>query len=109
MKASDFTRYDCQVGNRRLTYATLQRDYCCNKCGGLLTEKCTEKAGWFITCGVCGAQDFIHQHEYARQQQEAREVLADLPAELAEMLFGQAPQETKRVGIVRLQEEPVEI
>ena len=107
MKASNFTRYDCQVGTRRLTYATLQRDYCCNKCGGLLTEKCTEKAGWFITCGACGAQDFIHQHEYARQQQEAREVLAGLPVELV-ALFDQAPQ-IKHVGIFRLQEEPIEI
>ena len=109
MIANNFTRYDCQVGNRRLTYATLLRDYRCNECGGRLIEKWDEEVEWFITCGACGAQDFIHQHEYARQQQEAREVLAGLPAELAEMLFGQTPQKIEHVGIVRLQEEPVEI
>ena len=107
MIASNFTRYDCQVGNRRLTYATLLRDYRCNECGGRLIEKWDEEVEWFITCGACGAQDFIHQHEYARQQQEAREVLDGLPVELV-ALFDQAPQ-IKHVGIFRLQEEPIEI
>ena len=88
MKASDFTRDDCKVGNRRRTYATLQRDYRCNVCGGRLTTKCNDMDEWFIACAACGAQDFVHEVQLMRERQEAAQVLDGLPAELITQLTG---------------------
>jgi len=84
MKATDFTRDDCKVGNHRRTYATLQRDYRCNVCSGHLTTKWS--IVWYIVCAACGAQDFIHEAQLTMERQEAAQVLDGLPPELITQL-----------------------
>jgi DNA-directed RNA polymerase subunit RPC12/RpoP len=89
--ATDFTRDDCIIGKRRLTYATLQRDYRCAECGGRLTMKWSEPCesypqGWHVECGQCGSHDFIHERQLQRQKADAIEVLDGLPPELARAL-----------------------
>jgi DNA-directed RNA polymerase subunit RPC12/RpoP len=84
MLANDFTRDDCQLGHRRVSYDTLRREYVCNECGGRLVVKFT-RDGNLIECGRCGSRDFVHQYEIARQKSDAVEVLAGLPPELAAM------------------------
>jgi len=90
--ASDFQRDDCLVGDKRRTYAALLREWRCEDCGGRLVRQFGEfisgHVGYYVTCGRCTGQNFIHENELLRQQAEAREVLAGLPPELAEMLKG---------------------
>ena len=101
MKATDFTRDDCQLGHRRISYARLERDYRCNDCGGRITTRWSEAEGWCPACLACGGRDFIHEQEYQRQKWEALEVLEGLPPELAEVLgqrkFTPLPLEEARV------------
>jgi len=86
VKATDFTRDNCKLGHRLITYACLERDYRCNDCGGLITTKWSEEEGWHPACLACGSQDFIHEYEVRRQKWEALEVLEGLPPDLAEAL-----------------------
>lgn len=85
MRAENFTRYGCDVGDKFHTYDTLTREWVCNQCGGRIVEKFNIEAEW-VECGRCGAQDFIHETQAARERAEAREVLRGLPDELAEQL-----------------------
>ena len=85
VKATDFTRDDCQLGRKRIAYTRLERDYRCNNCGGRITTRWGE-GGWRASCLACGSCDFIHEYEALRQRQEALEVLEGLPPELAEVL-----------------------
>ena len=86
--ASDFQRDDCLVGNKRRTYATLQREWRCEECSGRIVGAWRNDLGWHVVCGRCGSFLFSHENELLRQLAEAREVLAGLPPELAEMLKG---------------------
>ena len=86
MLATSFTRDDCQLGHKRVSYACLEREYRCNACGGRITTEWNEKDGWYPHCARCGGRDFIHECEIRRQVSEASEVLDGLPAELAEAL-----------------------
>ncbi|RLC78094.1 MAG: hypothetical protein DRJ03_25780 [Chloroflexi bacterium] len=90
MIGTDFTRYDCQVGRQRRTYETLQREWRCLTCGGRLGQKWSEgddryPANWHIECLSCGGTDFVHEYELHRQQREAVEVLAGLPAQIRDL------------------------
>lgn len=86
MKATDFTRDDCQLGKRRISYARLERDYRCNDCGGRIVTRWSEEEGWYPSCRSCDGQDFIHEREAQRQRLEALEVLEGLPPEFAAAL-----------------------
>ena len=91
MIAIDFTRDDCQLGRKRKTYATLQREYRCNECGGGIAMKWEDSCesypeGWHVVCGHCGSHDFIHEAQYRQERREAREVLAGLPEKVARLL-----------------------
>jgi len=86
VEATDFTRNDCQLGHKRISYARLERDYRCNDCGGRVVTRWSEEEGWYPSCRSCGGQDFIHEREYQRQKWEALEVLEGLPPELAAAL-----------------------
>ena len=86
MKATDFTRDDCQLGHRRISYACLEREYRCNDCGTRITTRWSDRDGWRPACLACGGRDFIHEREYQRQKWDALEVLEGLPAELAAAL-----------------------
>lgn len=88
MIATDFTHDDCLVGGKRRSYATLQREWRCNECGGRIGVQWAED-GYYAACGRCKSRDFIHEYELERQQSEAAEVLAGLPADLAERLKGE--------------------
>ena len=86
-QAHDFTRDDCLVGKRRRTYTTLKREYVCNVDGGRLDTQWSDDTDqyperWFIHCVVCGGQDFIHEHEYVRQEDAAANVIPALAAYL---------------------------
>ena len=85
-QARDFTRDDCLVGKKRRTYKTLMLEWRC-VCGGTLTEQWSDDTDqyperWFIHCVVCGGQDFIHEHEYVRQEDAAANVIPALAAYL---------------------------
>ncbi len=85
MIASDFTRDDCQVGKRRISYAKLTREYVCNECGGRLVEAYGDNT-WLVRCGRCKASDFIHELAYKRAENEGDEVLDGLPENLRALL-----------------------
>ena len=85
MEATDFTRDDCQLGHKRISYIRLERDYRCNACGGRITTRWSE-GGWRAACLACGSHNFIHEREAQRQKWEALEVLEGLPPELAAAL-----------------------
>ena len=84
--ATDFTRDDCLVGQKRRTYRALLREWCCEDCGGRLTTRWSPEHDWSICCGRCHGANFIHQAQYQRERHEALEVVAGLPAELAALL-----------------------
>jgi len=84
VKATDFKRNDCQIGDRRIAYDALTREWRCNGCGGRLVEKWED--GWCVVCGVCDGTDFIHEAQLKREQYEAEEVLEGLPPELVAAL-----------------------
>ena len=86
MKATEFGRYGCIVGERTITYATLRREWRCNECAGGIVLKFADD--WYAECGRCGACDFIHEAQAARERHEALEVLDGLPPELAAQLIG---------------------
>ena len=108
--ATDFTRDDCQLGQRRVTYAKLQREYRCNDCGGRPTLKYDGGVleGWRVECGACGAVDFIHECELQRQHGEAVEVIGGLPPELL-ALMGIEWQEEREPRLLKLGQKPAEI
>ena len=114
MKATDFTRHDCQLGNKRRSYETLRREWRCSDCGGRLGERWTDSdeqypEDWHIECLVCGRVDFIHERQLARQKVEAAEVIAGLPPELASQL-GHKPLPKRESGVVfSLAQHSVEI
>jgi DNA-directed RNA polymerase subunit RPC12/RpoP len=85
MIATNFTRDDCKLSRRHVSYEALQREYCCAECEGRLVMKPPSERieEWHIECGRCGSVNFIHQHEVARQKVDAIEVIAGLPADLA--------------------------
>jgi len=86
MRATDFNHDDCLVGDKRLRYDRLIREWRCAECGGRLgvywAAGCLNKGGWCIRCGRCHSDSFIHERQQARQQAEAAEVLDGLPPEL---------------------------
>jgi DNA-directed RNA polymerase subunit RPC12/RpoP len=86
MIVTDYTRTDCKLGNRRITYNRLSRDYRCNECGGHVTTRYDDNDGWHPECAKCGSRDFVHEAQLRREQVEAQEVLECLPDELLEAL-----------------------
>ena len=86
--AYDFRRDDCQVGGRRVTYWTLQRDWCCWEWGGSVVMQWdeAERGNWRVECGMCKGRRFITRYKRDRMRADAREVLALLPAEIADKL-----------------------
>ena len=90
MIATDTARDNCQLGNKRVTYTTLQRNYRCAECGGRLVIKmCTDETyalSRWPECGRCGGRDFIHERKEEQQRSDAIEVLAGLPRELAALI-----------------------
>lgn len=110
MLATDIDRDGCTLGRKRITYATLSRDYRCNECGGRPTSKWNDDEGWHPECAKCGGRDFIHEYEYERQAAEAVEVLDGLPDELAAALgFVREPKKQDRYEIYSLCPEQVEL
>jgi len=93
VRATDFTHDDYQLGDRRVTYATLKREYVCEECGGRLgvyyslsLDLNYDPDAWAIRCGRCHSQRFIHERRWQAQKTEAAEVLAGLPPELRELV-----------------------
>lgn len=84
MIATDFTRDDCQLGTKRVTYRQLVARYVCNECGGKIVIRYLD--GYYPCCGVCAGQDFVSESAYRRQESEALEVTLGLPPEYAAML-----------------------
>lgn len=112
MIATDFTRDDCQLGKKRVTYAKLQREYRCQLCDGRLGLKWNEDypENWHVECLACKGKDFIHEREAQRQQAEATEVLDGLPPEIAKLLQPEQPKlPHHRPGIFPLNPKQVEI
>lgn len=109
MEATDFTRNDCQVGHRRISYTRLERDYRCNDCGGRITTRWSEEGGWRPSCLACGSCDLIHEREYQRQKQEALEVLKGLPPGFAAALGYEQAERGPAVLFPLGLQEPIEI
>ena len=101
MQASDFTRYDCQVGKKRRSYETLRRDYRCNECGGGLRVQWSDDEDaypdhWFIECAHCGGTDFIHQAQAERNKQLAREMFKNLPEAIVQSYMERRTEQCQR-------------
>ena len=92
MKATDWTRDDCQLGHKRVTFRALLREYRCGECGGRLKETWTEEDGWRIVCRGCGGTDFVHEAQWRRQRTAAAQEPPELPRlsldEANELLHG---------------------
>jgi len=89
--ASDFTRDNCIVGKKRISYAKLQREYRCADCASRLMMKWSEACqsypqGWHVECPACGSHDFIHERQAEEQELEALEIIDGLPPILAALL-----------------------
>ena len=89
MLATDFTRDDCLVGKKRRSYETLQRDWCCNECGGGLRLQWSDDeekypGHWFVECAHCGSTDFIHKAQAEHNKQLVREMFDHLPKEIVQ-------------------------
>lgn len=101
--AESFTRNDCIVGKKRISYLSIQRNYRCAECGGRITLKWTEMCesypqNWHVECAGCGSHGFMHEREFQQQKADAVEVLAGLPAELAAALgHERKPKRTPRI------------
>lgn len=109
MIADDFTRDDCQLGHKRISYTCLERDYRCNDCGGRIVTRWSEEAGWYPSCRSCGGQDFIHEQEAQRQKWEALEVLEGLPPDFAAALGYEQVERGPAVLFPLGLQEPMEI
>lgn len=86
--AVDFTRDNCILGKRRISYDKLQREYRCSECAGRLVMKWSEACepypqSWHVECAACGSHDFMHERKLQQQESEALEVLEGLPPEVA--------------------------
>ena len=91
MIASDFSRDDCLLGKKRISYAKLEREYRCADCGGRLGSYYAgdddyQPNAYAIRCAVCHGTDFIHERQWQQRKAEAAEVLDSLPPELADQL-----------------------
>lgn len=85
---TDFDRYGCTVGARRVKYTELEQWYVCANCGGKPVHHVGRENGLTIDwaeCGDCGERDFISRRLYDRQLQEFPIVLDNLPDELREL------------------------
>lgn len=105
MQATNFTRDDCQLKDKRVNYFTLTRDYRCQECGGAIVVKghADESTGWMATCwaecGNCGGQDFIH----------ARELTPTPKAVGVSAALESKPEEKREPVLFRLHSEPIDI
>ena len=106
MQATDFTRDDCKLGRRRISYSKLEREYRCADCGGRLGMKWSEAEdypeNWHVECLACGSLNFIHKCQRRRQQTEAVEVLDGLPSELAAAMGYERKEATDKPVIFSL-------
>lgn len=86
MKATDFTRDDCQLDRRRLSYERLEREYRCEDCGNHLSRRWDESYAehWHIACVGCGGHRFIHERQARKQRGRAARVIATLPREIVQ-------------------------
>lgn len=109
MLATDFTRDDCQVGDKRITYAKLQLEYQCRLCGGRLGLKWNEDypENWHVTCLSCESHDFVHVRAREQRVSQEAEFVDGLPENLLE-IAGLTKPERGRV-IFSLSPETVEI
>lgn len=112
--ATDFTRHDCKYGNRRITYATLQRTYRCRICSGRLGVKWAEKNdnypdGWHVECLKCGSLDFIHELAQMKQATQEAEFIDGLPPALLEIAGLAKPKIVEDWVIFSLSPETIEI
>ena len=87
MIATDFTRDDCKLGNKRINYAKLQRDYRCSDCGSRLVMKWAEACelypeNWYVGCQrACNGRNFIHETKAKSEQTVASRAFDSLPEE----------------------------
>ncbi len=116
MKATKFTRDDCQLGKRRQSYDRLTREYLCEDCGGGIVmlgsyDDPRYPDNWYVACVACdGSHNFIHQYQLQKQKSEAIEVFAGLPSEMQELLQPERALPERPPGIFSLSPpEPVEL
>lgn len=87
----DCDRYGVTEGKRKYTYRAFCEAFVCRSCWGIPVRfsnydpESGEMAHW-VQCGECGGREFIDGRKAEMSQVEAREVLADLPPEIADML-----------------------
>lgn len=112
MKATDFTRNDCQFGNRRLSYQKAEREYRCEDCGDRIVQLWDESypENYHAACVICRSHNWIHQNKLEEQQSEAIEVFAGLPQEMRDLLQPEQVLPERPPGIFSLSPpEPIEL
>lgn len=87
--ATDFTRYDCQYGERRLRYTRATREYVCGDCSGRIVKLCDPDDPrypdrWFVACVLCRGHNFIHEYQERKQREKTARVMRTLPSEIVQ-------------------------
>lgn len=90
MIATAFTRHNCTLGSKVVTYTGLSRWYVCNECGGRIVHKFDAGDDW-AECADCGGRDFISERQFDREVVEAWEVERGLPQHLRALLGPKEP------------------
>ncbi len=62
MEATDFTRDDCMVGHKHISYTRLERDYRCNDCGHTFDAFQRMSADVLTECPECGKSTSESSH-----------------------------------------------
>ena len=103
MKATQFTRDDCQLGPTRfrITYRKLIARYVCNACGKRLTIRFGDN-GWHICCAECGGHDFITESQFVNECVDAHTVKQGLPEHLLALVQPERIEATPQQAIADL-------
>lgn len=86
MKATDFTRNDCQFGKRRLSHEKATREYRCEDCGERLVQLWDESypENYHVACVACRSHHWIHETKARKQRGKAARALGALPQDVVQ-------------------------
>jgi len=91
MIPTDYTRYDCKLGDRTISYEKLCREYRCRRCGSRIREwydAAHPEQPWRVRCN-CARNDFVTERKLAQSRSDALEVADGLPVEFLAMVKGE--------------------
>lgn len=90
MIAHHFGRNGCGVGLKWRTYATLERWYLCNWCGGRIVHRFTQDRD-YAHCADCHSENFIPQWLFDHQVAVGPDIVKTLPEDVQALFETIAP------------------